>query len=53
MAFKKFLMFPINAKPSAPIKTAINFVVKSPATIFVIRFAEFNPSTSTKTLIFI
>lgn len=49
----KFLMFPIKASPSGPIKIAIAFEVTIPAIILVKTDAVCNDATLTKTYLFI
>ena len=50
---KKLRKFPIKANPSAPLKMAMAFEVKIPATILVITEAVFKDPTLTNTLLFI
>ena len=50
--FTKFLRFPIKAKPSAPIKTAIALEVNNPAIILVSTEAICNEVILIKTLLF-
>ncbi|GAA3569872.1 hypothetical protein GCM10022395_19370 [Snuella lapsa] len=52
MALTKFRKFPIKAKPSAPIKTAIALDVNNPAIIFVNTEAAWSEAILTKTFLF-
>ena len=52
-ALVKSLKFPTSAKPSAPIKMAINLEVKKPAIIFITTETELREATLTSTLLFI
>jgi hypothetical protein len=50
MARKKLFKLPINANPSGPIKTAINFEVNNPAIILIPSDIEFRLADLKSTL---